>query len=136
MVRIPTLPRALAAALAIAAISAQAAGAQPSDLRSPDTKAAAIESQAPQDLRSPDAADAGAPRGPLQDLRSPDTRQGPVTVAPPVTAPQPRAVPAPSGTDDGTPWAAIGIGLAGAGLLLAGTVAVTSRSRRRARVAA
>ena len=44
MVRTSTLPRVLAAALAIAAFSAQAAGAQSrQDLRSPDTQAAAVE---------------------------------------------------------------------------------------------
>jgi hypothetical protein len=136
MVRTSTLPRALAAALAIAAFSAQAAGAQPSDLRSPDTQAAAAESQAPQDLRSPDAIDAGGVRAPRQDLRSPDTRPGPAVTAAPVTAPQPREVPIPSDTDDGTPWAAIGIGIAGVGALLSGTFAATRRTRRRARVAA
>jgi hypothetical protein len=136
MLRTSTLPRALAAALAIAAFSAQAAGAQPADLRSPDTQAAAAESQSRQDLRSPDAADAGNPREQRQDLRSPDTRPGPVLTAAPVTAPEPREIPASGGTDDGTPWALIAIGIAGAGALLTGTAAVTRRTRRRARVAA
>ena len=115
MVRTSTLPRLLAAALAIAALSAQAAGAQPlQDPRSPDTQAAAVESQS------------------RQDLRSPDSRPSPMFAAPPVTAQQPLEVRAPSGADDGNPWAAIGI----AGVLLIGTVAVTRRTRRRARVAA
>jgi hypothetical protein len=136
MVRTSTLPRALAVALAIAALSAQAAGAQPIDRRSPDTQAPADESQSRQDLRSPDAADAEALRGPRQDLRSPDTRPDPVFTAPPVTAQHPREVRAPSNAGDGTPWAAIGVGLAGVGILITGIVAVTSRTRRRARVAA
>jgi len=133
MVRTSTLPRLLAAALAIAALSAQAAGAQPlQDLRSPDTQAAAVESQSRQDLRSPDTQAAAVESQSRQDLRSPDSRPSPMFAAPPVTAQQPLEVRAPSGADDGNPWAAIGI----AGVLLIGTVAVTRRTRRRARVAA
>ena len=58
-----------------------------------------------------------------------------MSTAAPLTAQQPNKVRAPSGADDGTPWAAIGIGLAGVGVLLIGTVAITKRTRRRARVA-
>ena len=136
MIRTSTLSRAFAAALAIAAFSAQAAGAQSrQDLRSPDTRAAAVESQSPGRTCAPRRPGGrrrvAVPTGPAL----PDRRPGPVSTAAPLTAQQPNEVRAPSGADDSTPWAAIGIGLAGIGVLLTGTVAIMKRTRRRARVA-
>ena len=76
------ITRSAALGLTLAAFAAPTAAAVPADLRSPDTRDAAITAAAsggPRDLRSPDTRDAaltaeaakGAPR---QDLRSPDTR--------------------------------------------------------------
>jgi hypothetical protein len=148
MVRTHPFPRALAGALAITAVAAQVAVAQPrdfgppgaehaaaqsprQDLRSPDAKSAAAPSPQPrQDLRSPDAKSAAAPSPqPRQDLRSPDAKPAPLR--------QP-ARPVTGGGSDGTPWALFGLGIAGACVALGGTAGIAGRSRRtrRARVTA
>jgi hypothetical protein len=132
MLRSSTLSRALCAALAIGAIGSPAALAQPNDLGTPHTVGAAAPAQPGQDLRSPDArrpTEAGRTSPPAILRRRSSTHRSATALR----------GPAPAATRDGgseTPWAMIGIGLAGACLVLFGTVATTARSRRRARVAA
>jgi hypothetical protein len=92
MRHIHTLKRTVAAALAIAAVTAPVAVGQPSDQRSPDSRAEPAQSEPAQDLRSPDTRDAALAQeryytsyadktdaaeariAARQDLRSPDTR--------------------------------------------------------------
>jgi hypothetical protein len=146
MTRTHTLTRALVAALAVTALVAPTAGAQPADLRAPDQQAAtpqpvnargtdvaAPDQQAPaskpivnQDLRSPDAADA---RSTVPEVRS--TLPGPPTW--PVDPKPIRPAPVAPVDDDGTPWSTIGISLAVALLALAGSAGTAGRIRRRVR---
>jgi hypothetical protein len=155
----PKLPNrtALAAALALAIAAGLAVGgpAHAQDLRSPDAKDAAVQTQGDQyglrsdaptsslagttspkpadDLRSADARDAvridGAPAG--QDLRSPDARDG-VWIEPG----DPTAAPVVADDSPGTfKWGDAAIGAAamlGLLLLLAGGAALMSRRQRAA----
>jgi hypothetical protein len=109
--------RSTSAALAAAALAAPAAGAQPADLRMPDTREAASPVVSGQDLRGPDAIDAAAPvRTTRQDLRSPDAIDA-------------AASPAPAPSDgDGAPWLPIAVVLAGGAT--AGVAYRRTRSRR------
>ena len=140
MTRIHGLTRSLATALAFAALAAPAAVAKPVDQPRPGlhavapvnalgTDVGAPDQQAPaaggQDLRSPDAQ---APAVRSQDLRSPDAAD---TSRP--LSPQPAKS---SPVQDGTPWSAIGLGLAGVCLALAGVAVTAGRIRRRTGVAA
>jgi hypothetical protein len=119
----------LIAITATAAIAPAAAAQQ--DLRSPDTRQAAMRPERVQDLRSPDAQDAARQAEAPQDLRSPDTvdlaaGRGPDT-APIVEFVE---VAEPNGFD----WADAGVGAgAGIGLVLigAGTAMTAARMRRR-----
>jgi hypothetical protein len=83
--------RTLAAALAIAALAAPAAQAQPADMHASVAQAAA-QAQNRQDLRSPDARDAATTQA-KQDLRSADAQdaavhpRGPGHPSQPVNAP-------------------------------------------------
>jgi hypothetical protein len=102
------------------------AGAQ-QDLRSPDTRDAALASAASdyQDLRSPDTRDAAVTseaQG-YQDLRSPDTRDAAAGVPPSPT-------PTPTSADTGTDWGDVWI-VAGGVLLLVGLGVAALFSRRR-----
>lgn len=114
---------ALVAALAVSVLAAPAALARPADTLSPQARNAAAT-----------AANASSDR--VQDLRR--LRAGndiriPVTPASqPVSAPQPAH---PAASDDGAPWTAIGLGLAGACLLIA-ALALGRRARLRTHIAA
>jgi hypothetical protein len=108
--------RSTSAALAAAALAAPAAGAQPTDLRMPDTRDAASPVVTGQDLRSPDAIDAASPVVSKQDLRSPDAIDA-------------AASPAPVQQDgDGAPWLPIAVVLAGSAT--AGVAYRRTRARR------
>jgi hypothetical protein len=130
MPRSHTLPRAVAAALAITALAAPAALAQPAqDLRSPDTADAAAHKRTLQDLRSPDAKDAAspAPSPPVYwayDYAAPDPK-----TAGTLASAQPSTPTADTG--DGAPWAIFAIGLAGAALAGAGVAGKTRLGARR-----
>ena len=129
MPRSHTLPRAVAAALAITAFAAPAALAQPAqDLRSPDTADAAAHKRTLQDLRSPDARDAAKPAPSrtywAYDYAAPDPK-----VAATLASAQPSA-PTPD-TSDGAPWAIFAISLAGAALAGAGVAGKTRLGARR-----
>ena len=108
--------RSAALALALAALAAPAAAAQQHDLRSPDTRDAALSAQPLQDLRSPDTRDAAAER---------------TTVSTPAVTVVKAPPSAPSA--DGIDWTDAGIGAASVlGLIalgLAGTFSVLHRRR-------
>jgi hypothetical protein len=155
-----TLTRAVAAALAIAALAAPAALAWPVDQRLPDMSDAAAQSQQRQDLRSPDARDAAQSRR-VQDLRrlsaggtihtsslagttSDDKRSATARAHAQERyygsyddpAPRPQQTPGTGASDDSTPWAIISLALALA-IALAGLAAAGVAMRiRRARVPA
>jgi hypothetical protein len=131
--------RSTSVALAAAALAAPAAGAQPTDLRSPDARDAAPTSSlagtTSQDLRTPDARDAARTSSlagtTSQDLRTPDARDaaGPGVIH---SAPQPVSAvptPAPSSPGDATPWLTLALGGAAAGAVAGGTYR-WRRSRR------
>ena len=145
-----SITRTLAAALAIAALGASAAQAQPADMHA-STAIAAAKARQKQDLRSPDARDAAQNRRDAgtatqkQDLRSADARdaaQNPRIAGEPApralpgaptwpSHPQviaPAAKPAPVSSNPGVDWLPIAIG---AGLsLLAMAVLVAFNNRR------
>ena len=130
-------------ALAIAAIAAPAATAQPADMHGAEAQAWAQEQRAQQqraqDLRSADAIDAA--RNPRKAIDAPgataaDSQSRAVPVAPgqPTWATNPKPItPAPvvkaSANDDGVDWETIGIGIAGTLLILGGIVALTNHAR-------
>jgi hypothetical protein len=138
MPRSSTLSRALVAALAATALAAPSALARPID----DLPTKAVEPPVT-DLRMPDTRDASP--APLRDLRMPDTQDA---AKPPIQpdlrykagtsslagtkSPQPAQ---PAGTDNDTPWAVIGLGLAGVAIA-AGGAGIATVTRRRSRVAA
>jgi hypothetical protein len=70
------LTRSASIALAVTALGASTAGAQPTDLRTPDASAAGTPvAQTMKDVRTPDAVDAGTPATTTTagtDLRTPD----------------------------------------------------------------
>lgn len=125
------------------------------DLRSPDAKDAATQSQRVQDLRrlaaggrihtSSLAGTTGQDRVYWSyDHPAPDPQSAAALAQEryysssvrPAPLPQPAR---PGDADDGTPWAMIGLGLAGAALAAAGAAGIAGRTRlraRRARVAA
>jgi hypothetical protein len=125
-----TFIRTLAAAVAIAAIAAPASLARPIDSVTPQTQEPATEAPAPEaaarplDRYTPEAQDsASGTEAPLYWSYSYEAG-----------VPQDRLAT----TSDDTPWAIVGLAIAGACLLVAGA-AMASRSRvraRRARVAA
>jgi hypothetical protein len=149
MTRSPILTRALVAALATGAVAAPAAVARPiedlptkaakppvQDYRMPDTYDAATRAQQDlpakaakpvRDYRMPDSYDA-ATRA-QQDLRNSARTSSLAGTTTPAAKPQ------PAGTDSDTPWAEIGIGLAGLAMA-AGAAGVVTVTRRRSRVAA
>jgi hypothetical protein len=126
------ITRFAAAALALAAFAAPAHASQ--DLRSPDTRDAALAPVRPQDLRSPDTRDAALVSVRSQDLRSPDTRDAAagrgMRHAPEVTVVKLTA-PAPA-ADRGIDWGDAGIGAATllALMMLGGAVAFVVLHRR------
>ncbi len=156
MPRSHTLPRTVAAALAIAALAAPAAVARPiyvppsptedaagfsggtQDLRSIDTKdaASASQSEIQQDLRHLRAGGvqtsslAGTTSDPATDAALAQERYYSTSVKPvPV---QQQSTPT-GDTDDGAPWAIFALGLAGAALAGAGGASIASKTRVRAR---
>jgi hypothetical protein len=115
------ITRITVATLAAVAVAAPVAGASTQDLRSPDTRDAAV-TQVVQgtDLRSPDTRDAGLPApAPVIDLRSPDGRDA---------ATPPSSQPAADPPSDGFAWGYLIVGSAALVLLTAG--GLTTRSRR------
>jgi hypothetical protein len=128
MTRSNSIVRTLAAALAISALAATGAVAKPVDWQAYVHPPAAPVNAVGTDVSAPDQ------QGPAVadvDLRSPDAKDAGHRVSPePV-----RSAPVRS-ADDGTAWTAIGLGLLGACLALAGTAATAGRIRRRSRVAA
>ena len=124
------ITRSIIIAFAVSVAVTPAAAAQ-QDLRSPDTRDAAMQAERKQDLRMPDTRDAAMQAERKQDLRLPDTRdwaegRGPDT-APIVEYVE---VSKPNGFD----WADAGLGAAsGIGLVLigAGTAMTAARLRRR-----
>ena len=124
-----TISRMLAAMLATAALIAPVATAQPVDMHQSTAEAAARELKK-QDLRMPDQRDPAAkplPGAPRAWAAYPSPFVAPAPVEP---------VPAQPVADDGTDWAAIGIG-AGLGVLAFVAIAGASRrsSGRRERIA-
>ena len=132
------IARTLAATLAICALAAPIASAEPPDMHNRLAATSAKQSQT-QDLRSPDARDA-ATRSQRQDLRTPDTRDAalrlhrsgltvgtyePVAAAEPATA----VPPAKSPGDDGVDWTTIALGIAGSLFAVVGVALVSSRRR-------
>jgi hypothetical protein len=124
-----TFIRTLAAALAIAAIAAPASLARPIDSVTPQTQEPATEAPAPEAAARP------------LDRYTPEAQGSvPQTDAPLWAYDYEAGVPQDqlATTSDDTPWAIVGLAIAGACLLVAGA-AMASRSRvraRRARVAA
>jgi hypothetical protein len=124
------ITRSIVIAFVVSVAVAPAAAAQ-QDLRMPDTRDAAKQTELRQDLRMPDTRDAAEQAQRRQDLRMPDTRdwaegRGPDT-APVVEFVEVRE---PQGFD----WADAGLGAAaGIGLVLigAGTALTAARVRRR-----
>jgi hypothetical protein len=153
MPRSHTLPRTVAAALAITALAAPTALARPIDPLSLDSKDAPVFSGGTQDLRSPDAQDAASAR--RQDLRHLAAGAGITTSSLAGTTEDPESAaayaqeryystsvkPTPvqastSGggdTDDGAPWAIFALSLAGAALAGAGGASLAGKTRVRAR---
>ena len=129
--------RSASIALAVTALGASTAGAQPIDLRTPDASAAGTPvAQTMKDLRTPDAADAGTPATTTAgtDLRTPDAVDhglGRGTFSTPdVTVVKVVDPPPTTGFD----WGDAGIGAGGLlGLILValgGTLVVSHRRRR------
>jgi hypothetical protein len=124
-----TFIRTLAAALAIAAIAAPASLARPIDSVTPQTQEPATQAPAPEAAARP------------LDRYTPEAQSTvPQTDAPLWAYDYEAGVPQDrlATTSDDTPWAIVGLAIAGACLLVAGA-AMASRSRvraRRARVAA
>jgi hypothetical protein len=121
MPRLNTLPRTLAAVLAIGALAAPMAAARPLP---PEYQTAP--SERVQDLRHLEAGNmhtsslAGTTETNLDTL-------GPVYWSYDHPAPIPASQP--TTVDDGTPWTTIGIGLAAACFLIAAAAALTARLR-------
>jgi hypothetical protein len=104
------IARIAAVALALGAVATPAAFAQ-QDLRSPDTRDAALAAVNTQDLRSPDTRDAALAAVNTQDLRSPDTRDAAIGHFAPAQVPV-SSHPAPvARSSDDSPWPTAGIGL-------------------------
>ena len=124
------ITRSIIIAFAVSVAVAPAAAAQ-QDLRSPDTRDAAMQAERRQDLRMPDTRDAAKLAERKQDLRMPDTRdwaagRGP-DKAPVIEFVEVR-------TPNGFDWEDAGLGAAtGIGLVLigAGTAMTAARLRRR-----
>ena len=124
--------RALAGALAVAAIGAPAAQAYPPDMHASVAQAAAAERAAAaktQDLRSPDARDAAVLhlRASQGDTRLPSAPTWPANPQP--VAPQPVVTDSGGGSD--IDWATIGIGVALSLGLVGGLAALAARRQRR-----
>ena len=130
--------RTIGLGVTIAALGASTAGAQPSDLRTPD----AIDAGQPQtttrytpsDVRSPDAATTGQkPTAPVVDMRTPDAKdhgEGRGTFNVPDVTVVKIADPAP--TSSGFDWGDAGIGAGGLlGLVLIGLGATAAVAHRR-----
>jgi hypothetical protein len=127
--RFHTLIRTIAVATAVVAVAAPVAAARPID--------------------TPKAADHASPSAKVQDLRhlkagqiqtsslagttshTPSGELGPVYWSYDYEAPAPKSTAVT--VDDGTPWTAIGLGVAGACLLVGGGAALAARTRVRAR---
>jgi mannose/fructose/N-acetylgalactosamine-specific phosphotransferase system component IIC len=130
-----SITRTLAAALAICAIAAPVAAAQPADMHA-STAIAAAKERAKQDLRSPDARDAAATTAPKgQDLRTPDARDAAIHLhrshlvvgaTQPVAA-KPAPAPVAKSTDDGIDWLTVGLGIAGSLFAVIGIALISSR---------
>ena len=136
--------RTIGLGMTIAALGASTAGAQPSDLRTPDAIAAGQQQTTtqytPSDVRTPDAVAAGQPKTtqPVTDMRSPDAKdhgQGRGTFSAPDVTVVKIVDPQPTGT--GFDWGDAGIGAGGLlGLLLValgGTAAVAHHRHARPR---
>jgi hypothetical protein len=116
-----TIRTTAAAALLALAMSAPALAQQ--DLRSPDTRDAAIAATTKQDLRGPDARDAARASQIAREMRRFAATSRPADTTSPPSAAQP--VPASSGGFD---WLSAAIGaIAVAGLALASRKAVGTR---------
>ena len=116
----------IATTTAALALAAPAAAVAQQDLRSPDSRDAAVGVR--QDLRSPDAREAATVV--RQDLRSADARDAAVRPTPVPAAPSPVRFDEPGGFQ----WGDAGIGAAGMlGLVLAlgGIGVITMHHRRR-----
>ena len=131
--------RSAGIALAVTALGASTAAAQPADLRTPDAidaaaKTAVVKSS-PADLRTPDAVDAGKPAvgSPGVDLRTPDARDhglGRGTFSAPDVTIVKVVDPAPVST--GFDWGDAGIGAGGLlGLVLVSLGGMLAVSHRR-----
>ena len=154
MPRSHTLPRTVAAALAITALAAPTALARPIDPPSSDTNDTGVAARSTQDLRSPDAQDAASQR--RQDLRrlaaggmqtsslagttsDPDFAAAYAqeryysTSVKPVPVPVHASTSGGGDTDDGAPWAIFAVSLAGAALAGAGGASLAAKTRVRAR---
>ena len=141
MPRSRTLSRALVAGLAIAAIAAPTALARPIqdpptkapavDLRMPDTKDAAAQSQQRSDTDGVQTSSLAGTTSPPAVYWAYDYQaQDPKTAPPSVVSTKPAPAPATDGGGSDTPWATIGIALAAALLGATGGAAVASRTRR------
>jgi hypothetical protein len=131
--------RTIGLGITIAALGASTAGAQPSDLRTPD----AIDAGQPQtttqytpsDARSPDTVSAGQPKTtePVVDMRTPDAKdhgEGRGTFSAPDVTVVKVVDPAPTST--GFDWGDAGIGaggLLGLVLIALGTTAAVAHRR-------
>ena len=135
-----SITRTLAATLAICALAAPVAMAQPASDMHASTATAAAKERAKQDLRSPDARDAAATTAPKgQDLRTPDTRDAAIhlhrsgvivgTTQPVAAKPAPAPASVAKSTDDGIDWLTIGLGIAGSLFAVAGIALISSRHR-------
>jgi hypothetical protein len=116
-----SITRTLAAALAIGALVAPAAQAQPADMHA-STALAAARAQQKQDMRSPDARDAALhPRE--VGKAAPRSLPAAQTIAPAATT--------ETTNGSGVDWASIAVGVAASLLVMAGLVAINSRRTRR-----
>ena len=113
-----------ALACALLAIAAPVAGAQSDEMHASFAEAAA-KAQQKQDLRSPDTRDAAVNSTTTPSLPGPPT--WPVNPEPIAPAPVVQA------TDDGLDWTTIGIGIGGSLLVLGGIAGAVLHSRRVAR---
>ena len=124
--------RTLVAALAIIGLAVPAAQAQPTDIHSPQAKAAAT-AHTRQDLRSADARDAAV--NPQRRVPAVNAPGATAADSASVTGPAPAQVVTATG-DDGIDWTTIAIGIAGSLIAVGGLGLLLGRRRRTARVRA
>jgi hypothetical protein len=127
--RLSPVMRSITVAMAIVALAAPVAAAR--QIEPPKANDGASPSARVQDLRHLKAGPLAAPIYPGRTSDTPHNSLGPVYWSYDYEAQAPKASTVT--VDDGTPWTAIGLGIAGACLLLGAGAAVAARTRVRSR---